>query len=304
MRRARRRIGTAVVSAAAVVALGFAFSCRGPTQIKLVISTDVPCSRLKGVAITAGPYAYVEDGAPATITNECVDGKIGTLISTPAADRDGQVAFKIVAGVDKDVTQCTRADGYAGCSRQLRQLAYLPHETAELPIVLYLVCVGVACDPSSTCAFTGKCVPASVDPSKCSGSGCDPTSPVALDAAPDSAPTGDSAVDAPSDGNVQDAPTSDAPTDGPITLDGGDGGGACADRASCQPGDYCCTTAGAPVPACHPLAQCDPGSIRCKDNTDCPGTTCGGAAMAFGPVAPGEAGVTPDGAVIGGGTCL
>ena len=81
MRRARRRIGTAVVSAAAVVALGFAFSCRGPTQIKLVISTDVPCSRLKGVAITAGPYAYVEDGAPATITNECVDGKIGSQTS-------------------------------------------------------------------------------------------------------------------------------------------------------------------------------------------------------------------------------
>lgn len=178
-----RALRFVITSALACVPIALAVACRAPTQVKLVVSTDIPCDRLKGIAITGGPLANVEDSAPQTVTYTCgAGGVIGTLYSTPADADDGKVAFRVLAGVDKDVSQCTERDGYAGCSRQLRQLAYLPNETAELPIVLYLVCVGVPCDRNSTCAITGKCVPPT---SECASSGaCATKPPVGADGGP------------------------------------------------------------------------------------------------------------------------
>ncbi|MBL8607145.1 MAG: hypothetical protein JNL38_07485 [Myxococcales bacterium] len=305
----RLRLGAGLVSASALAAIALAMSCRGPTQIRLNISTDVPCSRLRGVAISGGSYGSVERAPPQTITYDCrPDGTIGTLISTPAGDDDGQVAFRVIAGVDKDVTQCTPDDGYAGCSRQLRQLAYLANETAELPIRLYLICVGVACDPSSTCAYTGKCVPATVDPS-CRSASCDPTSPAATPDAGKDATTSPDGSSGGGDGSVQDAQT-DTGSDG--SSSGGDGGGdgggpgsvvcgpmvcdspdvcctagptkackaacdgledrfACDSKTDCTGGEYCCDPNPPQAPRdvrCRPLAQCS--TVTCRTSADCP----------------------------------
>lgn len=232
------------------------------------------------------------------------------------------MAFRVIAGVDKDVTQCTPDDGYAGCSRQLRQLAYLPHETAELPIVLYLICVGVACDPSSTCAYTGKCVPATVDPS-CRSASCDPTSPAATPDAGKDATTSPDGSSGGGDGSVQDAPT-DSSGDGSPTSDGGDGGGgggtvvcgamvcdlpdvcctagpttackaacdaledrvACDGKADCGGSDYCCDPNPPVAPRdvrCRPVAQCT--TIYCRGPADCPPPKTCSAIIVDGPPA-------------------
>jgi len=237
-----------IATALAVVPIALAVACNAPTQVKLVVSTDIPCDRLKGIAITGGPLATVEDSAPQTVTYTCgAGGVIGTLYSTPADADDGKVAFRVLAGVDKDVSQCTERDGYAGCSRQLRQLAYLPHETAELPIVLYLVCVGVPCDRNSTCAITGKCVPPT---SECAAGACASKPPVGADGGPiledgsvgsdgatgkDGATETDSGTDGGSGGDSSTG--GDASNlDGAVSDDGGGGDGAISDGAKLEAG--------------------------------------------------------------------
>lgn len=268
-------------------------SCRGATSMRLRVLTDLPCTQVRGVAITAGsPASSVERDSPSTVTQKCgPGGEIGTLVLTPEQAKDGEIGVKVVMGVDKDVSQCQ--PDMKGCIVARRQIAYVPREEIELPIYMLLVCIGVPCDEKSTCAANGKCVDKRVsNPAECAGRGCFPDDdPAGQDAAPPvqseagwdgyNPPVDDSGnpiVDSGSDGaaDAGGSDSGDAGSDGPTSDDGGPPatGNAlwCANmgnpQATCPPGNFCCwkdPMGGRCAPTCNP----DEIDLACTSQQDC-----------------------------------
>jgi hypothetical protein len=156
----------------ACVALGMLQSCRDPTEITVVITTDVHCSRVQGTSITVGTPGSVENAQPTTATTDCTDtaagASIGSIVSVPQSDRSGQVEVRVVLGVDgTDPTSCV-APSYHGCVVERRQLRYLPETPLVLPIRMPIGCLGVPCTPDTTCyGDPPVCAPSSVDPGMC-----------------------------------------------------------------------------------------------------------------------------------------
>lgn len=148
-----------VVFAAAAAATA-AWGCRGATQIKVDIHTDVPCSNpaaWKGAAVYAGsPGLDVESRAPLLITASCdATGQVGSVVLVPSGADDEAVGVRVVAGVTRPPEECA-AHGYDGCIVARRTAAFLPHTSVELDIALTGSCVGRPCDPLRTC-LDGVC---------------------------------------------------------------------------------------------------------------------------------------------------
>ena len=87
--------------AAAAVAFGLGlWSCLDPTEIKLEITTDVPCTTLAdngGVAISVGPPGD-DSVAPTAVASKCEteDGGVGSLVVVPSADIADDVGIRVV----------------------------------------------------------------------------------------------------------------------------------------------------------------------------------------------------------------
>ena len=201
----RRRSVKAVIALAAGTAMGVVAACQQATSVRLELSTNVSCDRALGVQVFAGKPGSIEANAPAAEDPTCVNGSLGTIVAQPPEEKTAPAAFRVVLGVTRPVSQCTASDGYAGCIVQRRELRYIDGETLRLPIVMYEWCIGVACDPSSTCASNGLCVSAKITdsaacipPSICLPPG-DPGTPavpgVPVEAGADSTLPRDGAVD-------------------------------------------------------------------------------------------------------------
>jgi hypothetical protein len=305
----RRRSTRAAITLGATLAIGFVGACQKPTAVRLELSTNVSCDRTQGVQIFAGKPGTVEGNAPAAEDGSCSSGSLGTIVAQPPEDKSAAAAFRTVLGVTRPVSQCTATDGYAGCIVQRRELRYIEGETLRLPIVFYERCVGVACDPSSTCASNGLCVSAKIaDPSTCvPPSICLPTGdpgtpevpgkPVEAGAdatLPDAAVT-DAGSDGASQDSSSDAATGDAGTDSDAGSDaqtdsgtdgGKDSGGmtvgetVCANQ-TCGVGYACCTSKqGGADPIClESQFPCNAaqhaGKLECDQSLDCPnGRSC------------------------------
>jgi len=144
-----------------------AMSCLAPTEIILVLSTDVACAVVtqNGVAIALGEPGD-EDSGIATTTKLCSDdGGIGTAVIVPHTI-DQVVGIRVTLGIDAAADQC--GPNFAGCIVARRSLRFDPHTPLTLPIELDQSCVGVPCTPYSTCV-SGACVDAGVE---CDGSSC------------------------------------------------------------------------------------------------------------------------------------
>lgn len=153
-------------------------ACRDPTEVTLVITTDVACARLKETTVTPGTLGPIEGLPFATSTEQCTDGAkenaIGSIVLFPSGDKNGSFGVRIVAGVDVPAEECA-PPLYKGCIVARRAMIYAPHTPLVLPVVLRESCKDVVCDPSSTCV-QGSCVSATVpDPSACAGAGCSET---------------------------------------------------------------------------------------------------------------------------------
>jgi hypothetical protein len=151
-------------------------SCRTPTQIELVVTTDLSCAELKGVAITVGPPDSVEARDPSTVTTDCRDtaggAEIGTLVIAPDGEKDKPVGIRVVAGVNSGAEGCNAGNAYAGCIVARRRLQYVPHTELVLQIPLSRDCLDEACNPESTCV-NGDCKSSTIaDPEECTGKGC------------------------------------------------------------------------------------------------------------------------------------
>lgn len=267
-------LGAAVIPAA----------CREPTQMTLVVSTDVPCAALREVVMVAANESRIAEervpsGFYAATTNACAaGGHVGTLVLTPAENGRGGVV--VVAGVDRAASECKPADGYFGCVVARRSFSFVDHTPLELPVALMLDCKNVPCDAVSTCV-RGACVSSDVS---CTDTGCAPFGsppdggPPALSDAGDGAPG--------LDGNDLDA-TSDATSDAPpdAKVDGADGsttsdGIQCSVNppfgaaVTCAQGVSCCYGSFGSA-SCAPTGTCSDNDFRCRGPADCQlGQTC------------------------------
>jgi hypothetical protein len=155
----------------AVVVWGAMFaSCLDPTEIEVVVSTDVACNVVtqNGVAIAIGKPGD-DSIAAAGNTHDCSsDGGIGTLVVLPHGIGDS-VGIRVMLGVDASVENCDESHAFAGCIVARRSVSFIPHRPLTLPIELQSSCIGKICDPSSTC-FNGTCVDAGVT---CDGGACE-----------------------------------------------------------------------------------------------------------------------------------
>jgi len=193
---------------ALVASVGLACTgCLTATEISVEVTTDVPCNDtgVQSTTISVGQLGPGLDERPAAASQtRCTDGYIGALVVVPSGANDEAVAFKVTTGVGKSADQCPAAGG-PGCIVARRALRFLPHTRLDVPVAMRGSCVGVVCDPTSTCVM-GACVPATVsDPSSCAApGGCGEGALLSI------ADGGaDATVDATTDG------ATDATTDGP-----------------------------------------------------------------------------------------
>ena len=141
--------------------------CRAPTEVTLVLRTDVPCAELTGVTI-----GLRGDLVPRTESRSCdANGELGGIVLVPSGSKTATLDIEIAAGRGVEPATCASAFG-PGCIIARRKLRYLPHEPLTVPIDLRGACAGVACAQGATCV-AGICHLADVDPSSCTTSaGC------------------------------------------------------------------------------------------------------------------------------------
>ncbi len=138
--------------ATSLLAVSLVSSCLDPTEIIIEVSTNVACSVVlaNGVAIIVGAPG-ADDGGINTVTMMCSpDGDVGTLVVTPSGSAEDEVGVRVMLGIGTPVEQC-QAPNFDDCIVARRAIRYTPHHPLELPILLDQACIGVSCDPSSTC---------------------------------------------------------------------------------------------------------------------------------------------------------
>jgi outer membrane protein assembly factor BamB len=254
----RRGCWTVLLGALAGACL---LGCRSPTQIDVVVSTDVACSQVSGTSVTTGTLGEIENVPPTTTTANCANEYIGSVVLVPSGDENALVGFKVVTAINgATVDQCVPGDaGDYGpdCIVARRALRYLPHTPLQVEILMSGQCAGKACDSQSTCV-EGVCLPATIGNSaQCEGNGCTegvlepdggvpepPDATLIQDGAADAQPV-DATVGA--DAFVEASVPSDAAADSPGPSDSGAGvvpgcdlGGALA-QAAWPMEEYCPT---------------------------------------------------------------
>jgi hypothetical protein len=254
----RRPVASTTTVLLAGGAIAVASACRDPTEITLVLRTDVPCSEYKGVAIAVGVGPEVETDAPQTSAAECPaqNGDLGTIVLTPSGNNDDAVNIKVTVGDGRSPETCTPSDS-KGCIVERRKLAYIPHTPLRLIVALLRVCDGVACNAEQTCdPATAQCVSSFVDSQQCEGAGCDRLE------------LGDASVD----GGQPEASDGALVLDGPIALDASSGpdaaatvdgalGAVCLTSSQCE-NKCCCWYMGG-------SGTCEVGSICASEGPGC-----------------------------------
>jgi hypothetical protein len=196
-------VGTALVVA-----------CLSPTEIDVAVRTDVPCSSVTGTLIYGSGQLLADasaDAAPAGASTYCdATGYLGTLVFVPSGIKSGPLDVEVVTGVNGTAPEDCAATGFVGCIVARRQWAFQPHQPVHATVQMFAACIGVACDPSTTCEM-GACVPiaaASCGFDTCTGDA------EAVDAAEegghDAAADGGAHEGGAADGGLRDAAAADA----------------------------------------------------------------------------------------------
>jgi hypothetical protein len=135
-------------------------ACADPTEIRLNVYTDVPCTggaEWKGIAVYVGRAdTNIENKAPALTTTDCDhNGQIGSLVLVPSGAKDEEVALRVVAGIGQNPEDCA-SHQYQGCIVARRSVRFNRHATLDLDITLTGDCRGIGCDAAHTCV-DGTC---------------------------------------------------------------------------------------------------------------------------------------------------
>jgi hypothetical protein len=159
--------------------------CQPPTEISVVLTTNLACGEIAGTAVVVGTPSDVEGKDAATVTSACDQGRIGDIVLIPGKEREAAFVVKAVTGVGVLPEDCLVAEtrptdipGQRGCIVARRELSFLPKTPLTLPIAMRRACIGVVCGAGKTCVEGGVCASATVkDPMRCADpGGCDETS--------------------------------------------------------------------------------------------------------------------------------
>ena len=148
--------------AVTVLAVGLALgSCLGPTEIRLHVHTNLPCTDpaqpWQGVSVHAGtPGRTLETKAPVLTTTACdAKGEVGSLVVVPSGSDDQELGLLVIAGVSRKPEECA-ANHYQGCIVARRTVHFNRHTPVDLDVELSSDCVGLGCDFQHTCV-AGAC---------------------------------------------------------------------------------------------------------------------------------------------------
>jgi hypothetical protein len=293
---------------AALAALVGAAGCEAPTEVTLVLTTDVSCATLKmqGTTITVGAADELEDKAPVAGGDYCVSSDsgvgaistIGTFVVVPSGGRSDAFAVRIVSGVNRAAIECAPGGGqapdYTGCIVARRELAFVPHTPLTLPIVMRQDCVSIPCGAHQTCD-NGVCVSENIpDPARCTtGGGCSEITLLDGGVAPSS-----DAIANDASGEDDSGFDSSLDLDGPLALDGAradsttpdahaDAGEADSTIADARPGTDAPGPDGAPIDASsQEAATPSDASVlgSCVTAGTSAGVTCGSVTCSSGEV--------------------
>lgn len=235
-----RRAGFAALGAGAVTAALVAMpsGCKEPTQVSVTLRAGAGVCDAGGSAAdkrtdifvgSPGPRAAGAGlGEPRANVVGCPGENLGSFTLVPSG-RDGDVLVEVAMALAKGKSPAACGADPKDCILARRRVAFAKNQPLKMTIRLDLECVGVSCDPESTC-FGGRCRPIETT---CSDSECELTpgdGGVAPDAAADGAPSTDAGADVRLDdaGTCPMPATSEAPVH--IAASGGalffiDGGG-------------------------------------------------------------------------------
>jgi hypothetical protein len=228
-----RRVTVLLVVACACVAL---VECRSPTEVVVLLTTDVPCPSVTETSIAAGAPGAVGT-TPGATTPGCNADGIGTIVLVPSDGKGDPFGIEVVTAVGVPLDTCSAEHVGPQCIVARRKMAFIPHTPLTLPIAMRAACLGKTCDPDSTCV-AGRCVSAYVDPEGCTApGGCDESTLAKLDAGATDASSeageaggGDASGDAPADAFIDDAtPDAFLPYGATCT-----GSGECVGRCCCS----------------------------------------------------------------------
>jgi hypothetical protein len=163
----------------ATAACASAAACYGPTEVRLEISTDLPCRAAGGGAAdpvhTLVRLGDAVDSPIVADTTTCsaravgeVVSDIGSIVLVPSGDRAAHVTVQVTATADgSDPDVCGRPGAsvaaQAQCIVARRTFAFIKHTSRSLPIRLYASCKGQVCDATQTCNGSGTCESSVVD---------------------------------------------------------------------------------------------------------------------------------------------
>jgi hypothetical protein len=278
-----------LAAAAGSLAVLAAASCREATQVTLSVTTDVPCSDLRGTRIALGPPGAVNTLEPVSVTTACNDGRIGTLVIAPAGARDEKIGVTVASAVGVSPDTCAGPPWDARCIVARREVTFEAHTSLTLDIAMNQDCEGVSCDPASTC-YRGACYGvAGFDPGACANGQCTRVDAGAGMAPADAAPNDAADVEAGADADAEsdaafdagrdvandaapDAPN-DAGEDAPDDGHSNDGAAyvPCGQTSCFTPESFCCSGTG----MCQPASSTCVGIYEyCNDFSDCHGNYC------------------------------
>lgn len=161
-----RRPGSLVLRAAMGLGIGAsalasgASACRAPTQVTIEIVGEVPYREGMSVAVQLAERGAAENAPARVVTKSAwkLGESIGTVVVGPGDHASREVDVRIVLGIDRDPTTCTRADA-RGCLIYRRRVSFVEGEPVAVRAVLRSACMGVFCDAETSCRADKTCGP-------------------------------------------------------------------------------------------------------------------------------------------------
>ena len=135
-----------------------AVACYGPTEVTVVVSTDLACSDgprtaiFKGVPFDVAPDAETDECAPAASG----DSVVGSLVFVPSSDANGRAGVKVVLARGRSPSECDANP--QECIVATRSFSFVEHLSRRLPIRMLSACLGKRCPDGQTCGAGGACV--------------------------------------------------------------------------------------------------------------------------------------------------
>jgi hypothetical protein len=151
MRSRARALASLAWTTAVLVVIGV--SCRDPTEVTLVVTTQDLCGKISATAIyvakdTDSANVRVQSKSPEALTHACDGTNIGSLVLTPGSEGGAVV---VIAGYgDKLPTDCYEGN-YVNCVIARRTFSFRSHTPLRIPIELDVDCLNIPCNPGSTC---------------------------------------------------------------------------------------------------------------------------------------------------------